>query len=338
MFPVLVAEDEIWIRNAIVEMTARSGNDYKVIGEAADGEEAWELINHLWPVILVTDIVMPKKDGLWLVQQISDNVLPVVSIVISGYDKFSYAQTCIKYGVVEYLLKPVIEEQFHEALNRCKARIGSLSVMHQKLSGIRDFIDSMQDSGSETLIAKVNIIVNEIFYLKGVEKNQRNALFSIFASSLNEMHKNINSICDIAVYNTDDYDSVSKYFESQVETWIRRYQRFTGISNKQVIKKVNENTKNHYKEDLRLKEIADLANLSISRFCAVFKKETNDTFVNFLNSIRIEKAKSLLLNSDYRVHEVAEMTGFLSLQYFNRVFRNTTGLTPSEYRKKDDIL
>ena len=337
MLHVLVAEDEVWIRNAIVEMIERDGNKYKIIGEAADGEEAWALINHLWPVILVTDIVLPKKDGLWLIQQIDDKHLPIVSIVISGYDKFSYAQTCIRHGVVEYLLKPIVEEELHKALDRCIPRIGILSLMHENIIKIRNFADSIQDFDGNNLITELESILNDIYNLKDTENAQRKALFSIFASSLEEMHKNIDSIFEIPLYNYKDYDSIKEYFTRSVETLIRRYQKHAGISNKQIIKKAYKYIYTHYNEDIRLKEIAEHVNLSISRFSTVFKKETNDTFVNFLNNVRIEKAKTLLLNSDDLIYEVAEKVGYISLQYFNRVFKNNTGLSPGEFRKKDSI-
>jgi len=332
--PVLVAEDEIWIRNAIIEMVEKSDNNYRVNGEAADGEEAWELINQLWPAILVTDIVMPKKDGLWLVEQIAENNLPILSVVISGYDNFEYAQKCIRYGVSDYLLKPVDEGQLHEALYRCTERFNTMSSMHESLVKIRNFTDSMHYIDDSSLIANQTKMIKEFYYLNGMESMQRKAIFAILASKFKEIHKSINSVCEIPLYNIEDFNSVERYFRVQTELWIKRNQNFHGTGNLQVIKKACEYINVHYNEDLRLREIADYVNLSISRFCNVFKNEMNTTFVNYLNNVRIEKAETLLLHADIKVYEVADKVGYISLQYFNKVFKNATGLSPNEFRKR----
>jgi len=319
-------------------MVEKAGNGYKIIGEAADGEEAWELINQLWPVILVTDIVMPKKDGLWLVQQIAENHLPIVPIVISGYDNFEYAQKCIKYGVSEYLLKPVDDEQLCRALEQCTGYFSIQNNMHENLINIRNFMDSIHELDEKTLIDGQEKLINEILYSKNLEKIQRKALVSILASKFNELHESINSICDIMDYDSDDNNSIIRFFRVQAELWITRYQNYPGIGNSQTIIKICRYINTHYREDLRLKEIAEYVNLSISRFCAVFKKEMNTTFVNYLNKIRVEKAETLLLNSSMKIYEVAEKSGYISLQYFNRVFKNIKGLSPNEFRKKIGVI
>lgn len=92
MFHVLVAEDEVWIRNGIVEMIERFGLDFKVVAEASNGKEAWNLINEFWPNVVITDIVMPELDGLSLLRKCDEYKLSIVPIVISGYENFSYAQ------------------------------------------------------------------------------------------------------------------------------------------------------------------------------------------------------------------------------------------------------
>lgn len=61
MFQVLVAEDELWIRDAVVEMVEKLNPKFSVAGEASNGEEAWNFINEHWPSIVITDIMMPKK-------------------------------------------------------------------------------------------------------------------------------------------------------------------------------------------------------------------------------------------------------------------------------------
>lgn len=87
-------------------------------------------------------------------------------------------------------------------------------------------------------------------------------------------------------------------------------------------------------EDLSLAIVAKAVNTSTFYFCKMFKKATGLTFTEYLGRIRVEKAKSLLLNPHLRVSEIAFEVGFQSLSQFNRVFKRITGSSPSEYRQR----
>lgn len=87
-------------------------------------------------------------------------------------------------------------------------------------------------------------------------------------------------------------------------------------------------------EDLSLSSVARAVNTSTFYFCKMFKKATGLTFTEYLGRVRVEKAKSLLLNPHLRVSEVAFEVGFQSLSQFNRVFKRITGLSPTVYRER----
>ena len=106
-----------------------------------------------------------------------------------------------------------------------------------------------------------------------------------------------------------------------------------GNKNRLLIKKVYEYVRQNYVKEITLFQIAEHADLSVSRFCVLFKQSNGDSFVNYLNDYRIEKAKQLLLEPDLKVYEVADMVGFSSLPYFNRLFKSITNQTPNEYRR-----
>ena len=89
----------------------------------------------------------------------------------------------------------------------------------------------------------------------------------------------------------------------------------------------------NYVEDLSLAMVAKAAHMSTFYFCKQFKKATGVTFTNYLNRVRVEKAKEMLLNPHARVSEVAFDVGFQSLTHFNRVFRSLTGESPTAYRE-----
>jgi YesN/AraC family two-component response regulator len=90
----------------------------------------------------------------------------------------------------------------------------------------------------------------------------------------------------------------------------------------------------HQSDDLSLTEVAQAVNTSTFYFCKLFKKATGLNFTEYLSQVRVEKAKSLLPNPNYRVSEIAYEIGFQSLTHFNRVFKRITGQSPTDYRKR----
>jgi len=89
----------------------------------------------------------------------------------------------------------------------------------------------------------------------------------------------------------------------------------------------------NYDKKTNVNEIAKVVSLSTPAFCRYFKKQTNMTFTDFVNNYRINQAKIFLLK-DYSVTEVCFQVGFESLSYFNKLFKQHTGETPSEFKKK----
>jgi AraC-like DNA-binding protein len=89
--------------------------------------------------------------------------------------------------------------------------------------------------------------------------------------------------------------------------------------------------------DLSLSKTAISVNVSRFYFCKLFKAATGSTFTRYVSAVRIERARLLLLNQSLRVTEIAFDVGFRSLTHFNRVFRNVTGCSPTEYRRRRAI-
>jgi len=90
----------------------------------------------------------------------------------------------------------------------------------------------------------------------------------------------------------------------------------------------------NFKSTIKLENVAAIAAMSKPAFCRYFKQQTNKTFVQFLNALRIGEACILLQNKDCVIQSVCYACGFNNLANFNRTFKAIKGLSPSEYRKK----
>lgn len=105
MYKVLVVEDEKIIRKGIVYGFDYAKYDCFVVGEASDGQAGIEMIRELKPDIVISDINMPVKNAFDMLEATRDMVYS--TIIISGVNEFKMAQQAIKYGVTEFLLKPL---------------------------------------------------------------------------------------------------------------------------------------------------------------------------------------------------------------------------------------
>ncbi|MDE6936684.1 MAG: AraC family transcriptional regulator, partial [Lachnospiraceae bacterium] len=89
----------------------------------------------------------------------------------------------------------------------------------------------------------------------------------------------------------------------------------------------------NYQKDLSQEFIASLFYLNRSYLSQLFKKKTGEKFVDYLNNIRIEKAKELLAGTDKDICTIARSTGYENTKYFFRVFKKKTGTSPEVYRQ-----
>jgi two-component system response regulator YesN len=88
----------------------------------------------------------------------------------------------------------------------------------------------------------------------------------------------------------------------------------------------------HYGEKLSLNYMADMVSFSPEHFSRLFRRETGETYINYLNNIRMKQAVILLETTDKKVYEVAEETGFSSLNYFSTLFKKKFGISPYNYQ------
>lgn len=128
IYKYVVAEDEPLICNNVLKKIAALNLSVESVGEAGDGQTALELVESRFPHFIITDIRMPIMDGLQLAHRLYETHPQVKCIILSGYDNFKYAQEALKYGVSNFLLKPINSEELKAALQHV---IVQLDAAHQ---------------------------------------------------------------------------------------------------------------------------------------------------------------------------------------------------------------
>ncbi len=90
---------------------------------------------------------------------------------------------------------------------------------------------------------------------------------------------------------------------------------------------------NYEDADLSLIKVAEYVGLNEKYFTSRFTKETGETFTSYLTMVRIQKAKELLKNTNFKVYEISEMVGYHNVEHFNRMFKKLNNISPAQYRK-----
>lgn len=118
MYRLLIADDEALIRRGIRQLIDWKSLGIEEIYEAENGQEALEIFERFHPDIVLLDINMPKIDGLSVAKKIKFLSPETKIAIITGYSYFDYAQSAIKIGVDDYILKPVSKQEVSEILSK----------------------------------------------------------------------------------------------------------------------------------------------------------------------------------------------------------------------------
>lgn len=301
---MLVAENEPWVLKGIVEMVATAGEEFEVVGACTNGEEAWSMIHEVWPMLVITDIQMPELDGLSLIQRIAEHRTPLVSIIISGYDNFQYAQKAMSFGVSEYLLKPVEFQVLKETLHRSKEKLESLKDLNRYIIKFQSLLDNSQGIAPKLAMQKQLDLVKSVLQLNYLNKNARVGLLNIFENKVKMIFSELGILVkELPAYDSNNDNSILDYYKVFLEKWYLSNPVTVKSSLPDAIARSCSYIKSNYKEDVTLTDMADYTNFSVSHFSALFKKHTGTSLVNYVNRLKIDEAKRLLLETSYAVSE-----------------------------------
>ena len=115
---VLIVDDEMYMVDYIRKLIDWESYGFDTVLTAKGGSLARDLLLEHEPELLITDIRMPRVSGLDLSQMTAENNGRTKVIIISGYSDFTYARQALRYGVSEYLVKPVLKQDLAEAVER----------------------------------------------------------------------------------------------------------------------------------------------------------------------------------------------------------------------------
>ena len=156
MIKVIVVDDEDIIREGISSFIDWRALGMELSGQASNGLEAARLIQAAGPDIIITDVKMPKMNGIQLLAVAKEKNPDCLVIMVSSYDQFEYAQQSLNLGAFAYLLKPIDTEKLIALLKEGGEKIKKKSSQQQLLDNYRGVLEQAQ---SDILDNKLKVLV-----------------------------------------------------------------------------------------------------------------------------------------------------------------------------------
>ncbi len=324
MLKLLLVDDESIIRETIEAMLPLEKLGMRLTGSCGNAFDALNSMENDMPDILVTDIKMPRMDGLELIERAMTLNPKLECIVLSGYDEFTFAKRAISLGVREYLLKPFYKEELIQTLEKVSVKIRqSRRQRDDRIPELAEKLFALQPEENRITAAQVRDTVLSM----GCEDVLREAYTYLIAHQESQPMRAFTAVRRTYDSETELLETVAQGLTSMLAGH-GQYRPFVQA----MCRYIDE----HYSDDnLSLQYLADhVIHMRADYIGREFTKDTGMKVSDYLCRARMERAKTLLqdASSENHIYEIAEQIGLgHNPQYFSRLFRKYTGLTPKDY-------
>lgn len=219
--------------------------------------------------------------------------------------------------------------------------ISSIQDIHMQLEKVKileTYLESGQKDNYVNLFCSIESQINkqilsnhhlytEIYYSFAL-------MFLTYLNRWNTLHDTVLDINPNSLMNVNEHinNDIFRYFMDISEQIFRIQSEEKVIAGNIIIKNIQNYINEHINEDLSLVRLSELVYLNPIYLSRLYKKETGSNLSDYINEIRLMKAKGLLIDSNLKIYEIAKAVGYESAQYFNRIFKRNINMTPQEFR------
>ena len=288
--------------------------------------------------LILLDVIMPSINGfevLALLQKDSATQhIPVV--LITSLSDFQNEERGLTLGAVDYISKPSMEldngdailQRILEKYEQRNNKAVPPKEMGEELAAIWEVCRTQHWFFSDGAFERLKELISQV---EPKASNVRR-LEMMIARYIGELEGML-ELPEIMVPLFSDTEEIVQWLSSyRSKVYESMADRSLGSDAERILKAVIY-MKEHLEEDLSTSTVAEYIGCSRSYFCIIFKKLSGLSFGDYLQQVRIERAKELLLNSSDSVTEIAFSSGYNDIYYFNRVFRKAVNCSPMEFRK-----
>lgn len=346
MINILLVDDEEASLQGMRTLIPWEKWNCQILAVATNGKKALELINSQKIDIVFTDIKMPEMNGLQLIHEVKKIRKNTDFVIITGYSEFDYAQKAIKYGVKNYLLKPVGISEIEETLLTLTENYSSSksNQTYQKEIEIKiePFVEQILISVTQKNWNKISEVLLSFFkeIASGGGNLEQTRFLSInFLSSLikNEIIYSNDSTLLLAgeIGSANSQSGIYGILKDQI---MLTQNKDTGLYSKKMnrhIQKILIYLLTHYKDkNITLKWLSENVTYVKSDYLGkLFLNETGKNFASYLAEYRITRAVEYLRSDpQIHIHDLARMVGYHdNVSYFIQQYKKITKMTPAEF-------
>ena len=365
MYKVMIVDDMDIIRREFRRMPIwGSTSGFEISAEAKNGQEALELLKPGEADLVITDIKMPKIDGLELLQKINERNLSRCVVLMSDYTDFSFARQGLVLGAFDYLVKPVAVNELTKLLHRVTEYLEEKNRESERLKKLEEKLDEkvtafFPDADVDQLI---ELVINGDprasdlaarlagFFAASTENDLirmefllKNVLSVIVRSVLGKKKwlcgfTDQNVIVDTDSLRCDSIEEMKDIFFEKIESLQNLIIKLEcGRTDNEIVKRMCSCVLESTDSEVSLKSVSEKLFMNRTYLSEVFRQKTGIQFVEYLTMIKMERAKILLAEGRLKTYEIAEKLGFKDIEYFSRLFKRFTGIPPAEYRQINTI-
>lgn len=364
MLKVFLVEDESIIRETLRDTVPWNQCGYSFVGEASDGEMALPLIRERRPDVLITDIRMPFMDGLELSRQVLEEFPDMKVIILSGYDDFEYAQKAISIGVERYLLKPITKNTLIGILQSLREKVEERSRRQEEpvplpeppaetvdLSELGRLDPAGLNPGWMTALLQSaspeeigDTVPKHLQPYRQVMDNGDFRSYLLLTARFTAAEFLLPLGADLegfshtvdALGQPGNGQELEKLVIRVLQEAVRLREKHASHRYRGVLTQAAAFIDGNFSDEkLSLNQVAREVNVSPNYLSAVFSQEMGCTFVEYVTSRRMDRARELLRSTRLRSGEVAAAVGYKDPHYFSFLFKKTQGCTPREYRAEE---
>jgi two-component system response regulator YesN len=345
MIRTIVVDDEPAALERYASYVEDYGHRFTVVARCSCARDAFAAVAKENPALLLTDIRMPREDGLSLLSRLRDAGWKGLAVIISGYDDFAYAQQAIRLGVFDFLLKPLFPEDMRNLLDRIGSRLASDKFASERITGEAFAAESRRAvSGPVSTPAAGRVSAG---YDPGTgqpgqaargaqaAQSRQVSAASPFtgapapaaparASGMASPAATADSRASETVYHS----AISNY---KTEAAPLRSAPVTVLP--EPVRRALAFMELHYDSRFSLEEAARAACVSPSWLSSSFRRIFGCSFMEYARRYRVESARTLLAESDLPLKEIADRLSFPDLPTFSKLFRKIVGTSPGAYRR-----
>nr|WP_306220234.1 response regulator [Cohnella sp. WQ 127256] len=308
----------------------------EIVGEAASGEKALAFMQNNPIHLLITDITMPGMSGMELFSRVRELYPTVKVVILTCHQDFEYIQEALRMGAVDYIVKTQLEKQ---NLDQILERIVKAMVVVPPQISLEIQPEAYSPASSEKW-NRVSWVLDDAEFQEltrtlGVALNHpapqwsRNWMDAVEKWKMSfPMYPDWSSY-SIAATSEELFHNM-KQLRTGIQAWLRR-SKYTEEVIHSIVSSLDfmHNSSNQH---LSQSYVSDQVNLSKSYFSKSFKEILGISFIHYLQLASMNVAKEMLLNTNHPIYWVAEQCGFMDQRYFSKIFKDQTGMLPSEFR------